>query len=138
MCSYMSAPYVYTCRIMSDYGLRTSLAKGYLQYRLITPSSITSANHTPHIRPHTVLSIFNCILSPTTSQPPLFLFLYTTTSNILSPHSFLFYPSQSFNPKPCMFCKHTHSHLYSLPPTLFSHRPLPHLLVNISHHALYL
>ena len=36
-------------------------------HRLITPSSTTRVNHTPHIRSHTVLSIFNCILSPTTS-----------------------------------------------------------------------
>ena len=56
-------------------------------HRLITPSSTTGTNHTPHTRPHTVLSIFNCIVSSTSSQPLIVLILYTTTSIILSPHS---------------------------------------------------
>ena len=51
-------------------------------------------------------------------------------------HSFPFYPSQLFNPKTCMFCKHTHSHLYSRP-CLFPAAPSP-TFVYISHHALYL
>ena len=83
-------------------------------HRLITPSSTTRANHTPHIRPlqYYLFSIASFLPQ---LPSPFFLFLYTTTSIILSPHSFLFYPPQSFNPKPCMFCKHTHthSHLYS-------------------------
>ena len=37
-------------------------------HRLTTPSSTTRANYTPHTRPHSVLSIFNCILSLTSSQ----------------------------------------------------------------------
>ena len=38
-------------------------------HRLITPSSTTRANHTPHTRPHTILSILNYMVSPTSSQP---------------------------------------------------------------------
>ena len=71
--------------------------------------------------PHT--SIFNCILSPTTSQPliliPLHHHIYYPKPSLI-----LFYPSQSFNPKPCMFCKHTQQ-LPVFLPTLFSRRPLP-------------
>ena len=36
---------------------------------LRAPSSTNCANHTPHTRPHSVLSIFNCFLSLTSSQP---------------------------------------------------------------------
>ena len=94
-------------------------------HRLITPSSTiaTCANYTPHTRPHTVLSIFNCILSPTSSQPL-----------ILSPlHHHIYYPQPSFishyaHPKcltpnsACFVNTHPHSHLYSC---LCQCRPLP-------------
>ena len=65
---------------------RTEMMAAY--HRLITSSSTTRANHTPHIRPHTVLSIFNCILSPTTSQPLILILL----------HHHIYYPQPSFIP----------------------------------------
>ena len=104
-------------------------------HRLIPPSSTIRANHTPHIS-HIQYYLFLIASFLPQLPSPLFVFLYTATSVVLSPHSFFFYPSQSFNPKPCMFCKHTHSHLY-FHPCLFSRRPLP-VFVYISHHALYL
>ena len=55
-------------------------------HRLITLSSTTRANHTHHTRPHTILSILNYMLSPTSSQP----------LNILIPlHHHINYPQPS-------------------------------------------
>ena len=93
-------------------------------HRLITPTS-TTRQTTPPTLGHIQYYLF-LIASLLPQLPsPLFLFLYTTTSIVLSPHSFFFYPSQSFNPKPCMFYKHTHSRTRSHPPILL---PKTHMI----------
>ena len=101
-------------------------------HRLITPSSTTRANHTPHTRPHSALSIFNCILSLTSSQLLIIHILFTIYINhhidypqfswihLFTIHSSL-YPLQMFNPK-LRIGLSTHVHTATCIPT---HLPFP-------------
>ena len=94
-------------------------------HRLITPSSTTSANHTPHTRPHSVLSI--------------------STSIILSPHESIYSPfiphytqSRCLTPNSAFICEHTPTQPPVFPPThTFPPSPSP-LFAYINHHTMYL
>ena len=107
-----------------------------VRFELHIPFLCSHCKLNPHFSPPVLCNKSGTLKISVSLFPASYSFTPPHLLSLALIHSFLFYPSQLFNPKPCMFCKHTHSHLYSRP-CLFPATPSP-TFVYISHHALYL